>query len=49
MTCDFQQCGSLTNVDAEEPVQPPLKLRNSNLCLVCSLTVVEYSSDQQRL
>ena len=29
MTRDFQQCGILTSVDAEEPVQPPFKLRNS--------------------
>ena len=27
--CDFQQCGILTTVDSDEPVQPPLKLRNS--------------------
>ena len=29
MTCDFQQCGILTSVDSDEPVQPPFKLRNS--------------------
>ena len=23
MTCDFQQCGILTSVDSDEPVQPP--------------------------
>ena len=40
-TCDFQQCGI-------EPVQPPFKLRNSKLCLVSSLTIIEYSRDQQR-
>ena len=28
MTCDFQ-CGILTSVDSDEPVQPPFKLRNS--------------------
>ena len=28
-TCDFQQCGILTSVDSDVPVQPPLKLRNS--------------------
>ena len=28
-TCDFQQCGILTSVDSEEPVQLPFKLRNS--------------------
>ena len=29
VTCDFQQCGVLTSVDSDEPVQPSLKLRNS--------------------
>ena len=29
-TCDFQQCGILTCVDADEPVQPSVELRNSN-------------------
>ena len=29
-TCDFQQCGILTSVDSDEPVQPPVKLRNPN-------------------
>ena len=28
-TCDFQQCGILTCVNSDEPVQPPIKLRNS--------------------
>ena len=28
-TCDFQQCGILTSVDPDEPVLPPVKLRNS--------------------
>ena len=28
-SCDFQQCGILTSVDSDEPVQPPFKLRNS--------------------
>ena len=28
MTCDFHQFGILTSVDSDEPVQPPLKLRN---------------------
>ena len=44
-TCDFQQCGILTSVDSDEPVQPPFKLRNSKWCLVSSLTLVEYTSD----
>ena len=42
---DFQQCGILTSVDSEEPLQPPLKLRNSKRCSVSSLTAIEYSSD----
>ena len=29
-TCDFQQCGILTSVDSEEPVQPPLSLETIN-------------------
>ena len=29
VTCDFQQCGILTSVDSDEPLQPPFKLRNS--------------------
>ena len=27
MTLDFQQCGILTSVDSDEPVQPPCKPR----------------------
>ena len=49
VTCDFQQCGILTSVDSDEPVQPPFKLRNSKWCSVSSLTPMEYSSDQRRL
>ena len=45
----FQQCGILTSRDSDEPVQPPVKLRNAKWCSVSSLTVVEYSSDLQRL
>ena len=26
-TCDFQQCGILTSVDSEKPVQPPFKFK----------------------
>ena len=29
MTCDFQQCVILTNVDSDKPVQPPFKIRSS--------------------
>ena len=49
VTYDFQQCGILTSVDSEEPVQAPFKCRNSKWYSVSSLTVIEYSSDQQRL
>ena len=41
--CDFQKCGILTSVDSDEPVQPPVKLRNSKLCSVSRLTVIECS------
>ena len=46
---DFQQLDILTSVDSDEPVQPPVKLRNSKQCSVSSSTVIEYSSDKQRL
>ena len=49
MTCDFQQCGILTIVDSDEPVQPPFKLRKSKSCSVSRLTVIEYSNDKQGL
>ena len=45
VTCDFQQCGILTCVDVDEPLQPPFKLRNFKWCSVSSLTIIEYSSD----
>ena len=45
---DFQQCGILTSVDSDESVQP-FKLRNSKWCSVSSLTLIEYSSNKQRL
>ena len=48
MTCDFRQCGILTSVDSDEPVQPPFKLRNSKWCSISSLTVIDYSSEKQR-
>ena len=28
-TCDFQQCGILTSIDSDQPMQAPFKLRNS--------------------
>ena len=42
---DFQQCGILTCLDSDEPLQPPVKLKNSKWCSVNSLTIIEYSSD----
>ena len=30
VTCNFQQCGILTSVDTDEPVQPPLSYETSN-------------------
>ena len=47
--CDFQQCGILTYLDSDKPVQPPFKHRTSKCYLVSSLTVIEYSHDLQRL
>ena len=47
--CDFQQCGILTCVDSDEPVQPPFLLRKSKCCSANSLTVIECSSDLERL
>ena len=41
VTCDFQQCGILTSVDTDVPVQPPFKLRNSKWCSVSSLTLIK--------
>ena len=45
----FPTINILTSVDSDEPLQPPVKLRNSKWCSVSSLTIIEYSSDQQRL
>ena len=45
VTCDLQQCGILTSVDSDEPVQPHFRLRNTKWCSVSSLTLIEYSSD----
>ena len=44
-TCDFQQCGILTSVDSEEPVQSHFKLRAAKRCSASSLTLIEYLSD----
>ena len=48
-TRDFQQFYILTSVDSDEPLQPPVKLRNSKWCSVSSITIIEFSSDEQRL
>ena len=40
---------NLTSVDADEPLRPPFRLRNSKWCSVSSLTIIEYSNDKQRL
>ena len=49
LICGFQQCHIWTSVESEEPVQPPFKLSYSKWCSVSSLTLIEYSSDPQRL
>ena len=49
MVWDFQQFAILTSVDSDEPLQPAFKLRNSKWCSVSSWTIIEYSSDLQRL
>ena len=48
-TCDFQQCGTLTSIDSDEPVKQACKLRNSKWCSVSSYIILEYESDQQML
>ena len=48
-TCDFKQSGILTWIDSYKHVQPPFKLKISKWCSLSSLTVIEYSSDNQRL
>ena len=40
-TCDFKQCGILTSVDLDEPVQPRIIPRNPKWCSVSSLTLIE--------
>ena len=40
-----QQCGILTSVDSDEPLQHYFKLRNSKWCSISSFTIIEYSSD----
>ena len=42
---DVQQCGILTCVDSDKPLQLLFKLINSKWCSVSTLTVIEYSSN----
>ena len=37
MPCFFQQCGIMTWMDSDKPVQTPFNIRNSKWCLVSSL------------
>ena len=37
------------DMNRHKPVQPPFRLKNSKWCSVSSLTLIEYSSDWQRL
>ena len=47
VTCDFQQCGILTCVDSDKPVQPPTKLRNAKCCSVRkNIQATSKGSDQ---
>ena len=43
------ECGILTSVDSDEPVQSPFKLGNSKWCSISIITLIENSSDEQRL
>ena len=49
MTRDFQQCGILTSVDSDEPLQSPFRLGTLKWCSVSSFTLIGYSSDKQML
>ena len=40
MTSEFHKSVTLTNVDSDESVHPPFKLRNFKLCYVSSVTVI---------
>ena len=41
----FPTLGILTRVYSDEPVQPPIELRNSKWCSVSNLIFLEYSND----
>ena len=45
VTRDFQQCGNLTSVATDKPVQPLYNLGISKHCSVSSLRLIESSSD----
>ena len=45
VTCDFQQCAFSTSEDSDEPEKPPIQLRNSKCCSVCSSTLIKYAKD----
>ena len=49
MSCGmrFPTMWHLTCVDSDEPLQPPVRLRNSKWYSVSRLTIIESSSDQQ--
>ena len=40
-----KNCGILTCVDSDEPLQPPFKLRHSKWCSVSRLIIIEQSSN----
>ena len=42
MTCDFQQCGILTSVASDEPVQPPLSLETLNIVRSVANTHIKF-------
>ena len=46
VTCDFLQCGILTCVDSNEPVQPPFMLRNSKWCSTQNIQATSKGPDQ---
>ena len=46
MTRDLQQCGILTSVESYQPVQRPVKLRNSKCCSVKDIQATSKGSDQ---
>ena len=40
--CENQQCGILTSVDTDGPLQTAINLRNFKLCSVSSLILIKY-------